>query len=324
MQVSQKILRWYDRHKHDRALPWRDVKDPYKIWLSEVMLQQTTVATVKPYYTRFLARWPTVEKLAAATLEEIRHEWAGLGYYSRAQNLHLAAQKVAALGAFPTTESSLRQLPGIGPYTAAAIAALAFGEKTNVVDGNIERVMARLHASNANLRELAEHLVPNKRAGDYAQGLMDLGALICTPRTPKCPNCPLKRDCLGQATPELYPTKKKKPRQALYATAFIITNNSGEIWLRQRPEDAGILAGLWEVPTSPLFSTPIIGVAPYKGKEEKIGLPPIRHTLTHRDIVIEVVRLTNSRPNDGRWHNPESLLGLPTLTKKILRAYKKM
>ena len=203
------LLDWYDRERRD--LPWRPRRghpDPYKVWLSEIMLQQTTVAAVIPFYERFLARWPSVEALAAASLDQVLAAWAGLGYYSRARNLHKCAQIVAKEhgGRFPDTEDGLLELPGIGPYTAAAIAAIAFGVQATPVDGNIERVMARLFAvkqplpgAKPRIRELARTLTPAARAGDFAQACMDLGAGICTPRRPSCLMCPLHGDCAAYA-----------------------------------------------------------------------------------------------------------------------------
>jgi A/G-specific adenine glycosylase len=207
--LARDLLDWYDRQA--RTLPWRvppgsgEVPDPYRMWLSEVMLQQTTVAAVKGYYERFTARWPTVEALAAAEDAEVMAEWAGLGYYARARNLLACARAVAAQGGFPRTESGLRALPGIGPYTAAAVAAIAFGERAVVVDGNVERVMARvfdvatpLPAARPEIRAHADSLTPTARPGDFAQAVMDLGATICTPRSPACAICPWRDPCLAR------------------------------------------------------------------------------------------------------------------------------
>src|SRR5487761_2154648 len=204
--LSASLLAWYDRHR--RVLPWRALPgeraDPYRVWLSEVMLQQTTVAAVIGYYERFLVRWPGIEALAAAQLDEVLHAWQGLGYYARARNLHACAAAVVARhrGRFPETEEALRSLPGIGPYTAAAIAAIAFDRPAAPVDGNVERVMARLYAvttplpaAKPELRRLAAALVPRERPGDYAQAVMDLGATICVPKTPRCVRCPWREPC---------------------------------------------------------------------------------------------------------------------------------
>src|ERR1051326_9046518 len=205
-----RLLVWYARHR--RALPWRsapgEVADPYHVWLSEIMLQQTTVATVAPYFGRFVARWPSIFALAAASLDEVLHLWQGLGYYARARNLHACARVVVERhgGRFPSDPAELRRLPGIGAYTAAAIAAISFDRRTAAVDGNVERVVARLFSVAAplpdakpRLRALAESLVPHRRAGDFAQALMDLGAVLCTPRRPRCVLCPWREDCTAVA-----------------------------------------------------------------------------------------------------------------------------
>ncbi|OZA91588.1 MAG: A/G-specific adenine glycosylase, partial [Erythrobacter sp. 34-65-8] len=208
--IPDRLLGWYDRHARD--LPWRappgtPAPDPYRVWLSEVMLQQTTVAAVKPYFARFTSRWPTVEALAAAPDEDVMAAWAGLGYYSRARNLVKAARAVAELGRFPDSEAALRALPGLGAYTAAAVAAIAFGQRAVVVDANVERVVARLFAIDEPLpgarrpiRAAADTITPAERAGDFAQAMMDLGATICTPRDPRCLLCPLAEPCAARAS----------------------------------------------------------------------------------------------------------------------------
>jgi len=257
------LLQWYDRERRD--LPWRarrgNAPDPYRVWLSEIMLQQTTVAAVIPFYQRFLARWPTVEALASAPLDDVLAEWAGLGYYTRARNLHKCAQAVAGerSGRFPETEEELRELPGIGPYTAAAIAAIAFGARATPVDGNIERVIARLFAvkkplpgAKPEIRRLAETVTPAARAGDFAQALMDLGAAICTPRRPSCLVCPLQRDCAAHAEglEGVLPAKAAKPeRPARVGLAFLALREDACILLRRRPE-AGLLGGMLELPST--------------------------------------------------------------------------
>src|SRR5690606_9140907 len=244
--VAPALLRWYDRHA--RVLPWRappgaDPPDPYAVWLSEIMLQQTTVAAVAPYYRAFLARWPDVGALAAAPQDEVMAAWAGLGYYSRARNLHRCAQQVAAElgGRFPDTEEGLRTLPGIGPYTAAAIAAIAFDRQAAVVDGNVERVVSRLFAvttplpqAKTEIRALVERLVPASRPGDFAQAMMDLGATVCTPKRPRCMLCPLREDCtaLSAGDPEFYPVRlARKERPARRGAAFVAVREDGAILL---------------------------------------------------------------------------------------------
>ena len=250
------LLAWYDRHR--RVLPWRarngEAADPYRVWLSEIMLQQTTVKAVAPYYARFLARFPTVSDLAAAPLEDVLKLWAGLGYYARARNLHACAKAVAERGgAFPDNEEGLRELPGIGAYTAAAIAAIAFDKRASPVDGNIERVIARLYAveeelpgAKPRIRSLAEELTPARRAGDYAQAMMDLGATICTPKSPACALCPWNDVCEARARgdQESFPRKAEKKTGALRrGAAFVAVRADGFILTRTRPEK-GLLGGM--------------------------------------------------------------------------------
>ena len=260
------LLAWYDRHR--RRLPWRppagERADPYRVWLSEIMLQQTGVKTVGPYFEKFLARWPEVAALGRASLDDVLRMWAGLGYYSRARNLHACA--VAVLrdhgGAFPDTEEGLRSLPGIGPYTAAAIAAIAFGRRTMPVDGNIERVVSRLFAVEEPLpqakpliQQLAATLLgageTESRAGDSAQALMDLGSSICTPKKPACALCPLNDDCVARARgdQEAYPRKAPKKTGALRRGAAFVVTRGDQLLVRSRPEK-GLLGGMTEVPGS--------------------------------------------------------------------------
>jgi len=257
------LLRWYEAERRD--LPWRygprKKADPYRVWLSEIMLQQTTVKAVIPYFQKFVARWPNVTALAAAPLEEVLQQWAGLGYYSRARNLKACADAVVRDfgGIFPRTENELRELPGIGPYTAAAIAAIAFGEKATPVDGNIERVVSRLFAvqqplpgAKTEIRNLAATLTPTRRAGDFAQAMMDLGAEICTPKNPSCLVCPVQPDCAASARgiAETLPIKAKKlARPSRFGVAFLVQREDGAVLLRQRPE-AGLLGGMLEVPST--------------------------------------------------------------------------
>ncbi|HZT50868.1 MAG TPA: A/G-specific adenine glycosylase, partial [Stellaceae bacterium] len=258
------LLAWYDRHR--RVLPWRALPgerpDPYRVWLSEVMLQQTTVPAVMGYFARFLERWPDVAALAAAPLDEVLHAWQGLGYYARARNLHACARAVVARhgGAFPRDEAALRALPGIGDYTAAAIAAIAFDRRAAPVDGNVERVTARLFAietplpeAKPELRRLAASLVPERRAGDYAQAAMDLGATLCTPRKPRCVLCPWREECRARAlgVAENLPRRRAAAaRPVRRGVAFWAVREDGAVLLRRRPE-AGLLGGMMEVPSTP-------------------------------------------------------------------------
>ncbi|MGD9966465.1 MAG: A/G-specific adenine glycosylase [Hyphomonadaceae bacterium] len=321
------LLKWYDRH--GRNLPWRSRwgrPDPYQIWLSEVMLQQTTVAAVAPYYESFLKRWPDVHALAAAPREDVLAAWAGLGYYSRARNLHAAAQKMAAAAA-PVSEADWRRLPGVGPYTAAAIAAIAFGEAANVVDGNVERVMARLHAvetplpaAKQELRALAGELVTADRPGDWAQALMDFGATVCTPRSPKCDRCPWADHCAGRATgfPGAFPrrvAKAERPRR--YGAVFRIERD-GAVWQVRRP-DTGLLGGMAALPTTQWRArkwtrAEALEHAPAKGDWRKIGL--VEHVFTHFALTLDVYSAQTALPDDGWWGEASAL---PTVFRKAVR-----
>jgi A/G-specific adenine glycosylase len=325
--LRKSLLSWYDRE--GRSLPWRvrgARADPYRVWLSEVMLQQTTVAAVIPYFARFLERWPTVGALAAASRDDVLGGWAGLGYYSRARNLHAAAQKLAE--AIPQSEAGWRALPGIGAYTAAAIAAIAFDEPTNVVDGNVERVMARLYAVETSLpqakpllRELAGALVTPARPGDWAQALMDLGAAICTPKAPKCEACPWRRSCAAFAggAPETYPrraAKAERPRR--YGAAFRIEDD-GAFWLVRRP-DKGLLGGMAALPTTEWRSrkwprAEAIAHAPADAQWQKVG--QIEHVFTHFALTLDVYAASAEPAGDGWWGGADAL---PTVFKKAAQA----
>jgi A/G-specific adenine glycosylase len=251
------LLAWYDRAAAD--LPWRRTRDPYPIWLSEIMLQQTQVATVIPYFERFLADFPTLEALASAPLDRVLKRWEGLGYYSRARNLHRAAQQIASNGGFPTTAAGLQELPGIGRYTANAIASIAFGEPVAVLDGNVMRVLTRLYdiaddiaeaTTRNSLWTMAEGLVPPSRPGDYNQAIMELGRTICKPRQPICSTCPLTAHCLAfqRGTQSERPVKAPKAKTPHYdVTAGVIYDEAGQLLIAQRPAE-GLLGGLWEFP----------------------------------------------------------------------------
>ncbi len=338
LPLAPPLLDWYDRHRRD--LPWRapENQTPYRIWLAEIMLQQTTVATVTPYYQRFLDRWPTLETLAAARLEDVLAAWAGLGYYHRARNLHACAQAVVARGgAFPDTEADLRTLPGIGPYTAASVAAIAFDRPANVVDGNVERVMARLFASagsKTELKALAAPLVPPERAGDYAQALMDLGATVCTPRAPACPACPVQTLCAARTgDPERYPIRATRPTvPTRRGRICVLFDPDGNVWLRRRPA-TGLLGGMLEFPSSPwgpgrfparttTTTTLFPGVPPALWRH-----PPhaqVRHTFSHFALELQVaIAQTSARaaPRGGLWLAPRSAdqEALPSVMHKVLR-----
>jgi A/G-specific adenine glycosylase len=334
------LLAWYDRHGRD--LPWRrrdGRNDPYRVWLSEVMLQQTTVATVRPYFARFTARWPTVAALAAAPLDAVLVAWAGLGYYARARNLHRCAGEVVARhgGRFPDQEAALRQLPGIGDYTAAAIAAIAFNRPAVVMDGNIERVMARLFAvtdplpgAKPRLKALAASLTPSHRAGDYAQAAMDLGATLCTPKKPACALCPWRPACAAAAAgiAETLPRKAAKSvRPQRQGVAFWLRNQEGAVLLRRRPEK-GLLGGMMEFPSTPWRAAPwswseALALAPVAaGWRPLAGL--VTHVFTHFQLQLTVASATlpPGRPlPDGAWCAPADLSqqALPSLMHKLAR-----
>lgn len=331
--VSERLLDWYDINARD--LPWRArpgaaAPDPYRVWLSEVMLQQTTVAAVQPYFKRFIDRWPTVGSLAAAPEADVMAAWAGLGYYSRARNLVKAARAVAARGGFPDTEEELRQLPGLGAYTAAAVAAIAFGRRAVVVDANVTRVVARLFAiaeplpgGRKAIRERAESLTPTKRAGDFAQAMMDLGSGICTSREPKCRLCPLSEDCAGRASgnPARYPVKAAKLPKALRQGCAFWIEREDKVWLVTRP-GSGMLGGMRALPDDGWNARGDgSGEAPIEAEWQVAGV--VRHTFTHFALELSVLRCATTRepPGAGEWWSVERIdqAGLPTLFDKAAR-----
>ena len=343
MTHAPRLLTWYDRHR--RTLPWRapagERTEPYLVWLSEIMLQQTTVATVGDYYRRFVERWPTVDALAAAPLDEVLSAWAGLGYYARARNLHACAQAVATGhgGRFPEDEAALRALPGIGPYTAAAIRSIAFDHKASAVDGNVERVISRLYAIDAPLPDAkieiharAAELVPEARAGDYAQAMMDLGATVCTPRKPLCVICPLTPNCralklgIAETLPRRAPKAEKPTRRGL---AFVLARKDGAVLLRKRPTK-GLLGGMDEVPSSPwregkFVPADALADAPVPARWTLLeGL--VRHTFTHFHLELSVARATATTDRLARllpgsaWCTLDLLddRALPTVMRKVI------
>ena len=321
------LLEWYDRHR--RALPWRapaGEADPYGVWLSEVMLQQTTVAAVIPYFETFLRRWPTVEALAAAADEEVMAAWAGLGYYARARNLLAAARAIAAAGRFPDTRAALRALPGLGDYTSAAVAAIAFGERAVVVDGNVERVVARLvqlpvppKSARAVVESAVAAMMPPDRPGDFAQAMMDIGATICTPRNPVCALCPLRSVCLAATDdPLAFPVKvAKKARADWRGVAFVPVRPDGAVLFRRRPP-SGLLGGMAEVYGSPWGAMPEdpAGHAPFAAPWQLAGA--VVHGFTHAVLTLDVfaARVPADAPGSG-WRAPADA-GLPTLMKKVV------
>ncbi len=302
--VSTALLDWYDRHA--RKMPWRvgpadraaGVRpDPYHVWLSEVMLQQTTVAAVRDYFLRFTARWPTVDALAAAPDDQVMGEWAGLGYYARARNLLRCARIVTDVhaGQFPDTHDGLLKLPGIGPYTAAAISSIAFDRPETVLDGNVERVMSRLYdihdplpGSKPQLKDKAAGLTPLERPGDHAQAVMDLGATICTPKSPACGICPLRAPCqsrLAGTQAELPRKTAKMPKPTRYGHVYIAQRGDGAMLLERRP-DKGLLGGMLGWPGSDWSDTPIES-PPFAGNWQVLPAE-VRHTFTHFHLVLRI------------------------------------
>jgi A/G-specific adenine glycosylase len=344
--IAETLLAWYERER--RHLPWRaepgETPDPYRVWLSEIMLQQTTVKAVLPRYALFLRRWPNVTALAEAELGEVLAAWAGLGYYARARNLHASARAVVENhgGGFPNTEAELRKLPGVGGYTAAVIAAIAFRARATPVDGNIERVVARLFAVTTPLPEakpkikaLAKTLTPAKQPGDFAQAMMDLGATICTPRRPACGLCPVRPNCQGYAEglAEILPYRKEKAERPIRGGAtFVAIRSDGAVLLRERPLK-GLLGGMLETPSSPWEENAPNGKAvrdhaPLKADWRKLpGL--VEHTFTHFHLELSVYRAEvgpdaapkrAASPERCRWLRLRELAGaaLPSVMRKVI------
>ncbi len=341
-EIAENLLAWYDKERRD--LPWRsppgETPNPYHVWLSEVMLQQTTVATVKSYFEKFLGLWPTVTNLAEAPQELVLKEWAGLGYYARARNLHKCAMEIASnhSGQFPKTEDELRKLPGIGDYTAAAIAAIAFNEPAAVVDGNIERVVSRLFrieeqlpAAKKPIRMKTAGITPTKRPGDFAQAMMDLGSGVCTPRNPKCLLCPIQSHCAAQTVGDMerFPIKApKKTKPTRRAVSFWLEHD-GHVLLERRP-DKGLLGGM-----PGFFSTPWIERDSAPTLDEAATHAPAdakwqaddriaKHTFTHFHLETNLATgKADTRINveNGFWHPINELadVGLPTVFSKIAK-----
>ncbi len=342
------LLTWYDSARRD--LPWRarpeEKTDPYKVWLSEIMLQQTTVKAVIPYFETFMARWPSAEALAAASRDEVLAAWAGLGYYSRARNLYTCAQAVARDG-FPASEAALRALPGVGAYTAAAIAAIAFDEPAAVVDGNVERVIARLFAIEQPLpsakpviRSMAAVLTPSKRPGDYAQAMMDLGATICTPRSPSCLLCPVRSFCTAsdRGDAERFPVRAAKPEKPIRrGDAFVVVrtqDGTPHVLLRRR-RDKGLLGGMMEVPCTEWMADttghPAFQERPVRSLQPNgdwIAAQTIKHTFTHFHLEMRVLAAryhgvtAEAEAFGGEWAALANLsaFALPAVMKKAMHA----
>ena len=334
---AQRLLAWYDIHR--RVLPWRakpgEAAAPYRVWLSEIMLQQTTVQAVGAYYRKFIARWPTVKALAEAPLDDVLAAWAGLGYYARARNLHKAAKLVSKEmgGRFPSTAEALRKLPGVGVYTAGAVAAIAFGAREAAMDANAERVIARLFAveeplpgAKARLLALGKSLVPQKRAGDFAQALMDLGAGVCTAKRPACGSCPWTDECAARKRKiaEALPAKApKRARPLRRGAAFVARDRRGAVLLVKRPEK-GLLGGMLQPPLGPWgekfpSAKEALAQAPFRAAWKKLpGV--VRHTFTHFELEIEVwTSEVAKRPKArGAWITDLSNAALPTVMRKII------
>lgn len=345
-EITQKLLAWYDTARRD--LPWRtppgEKADPYHVWLSEMMLQQTTVPAVIPYYHAFLRRWPTVEKLAAAELDEVLAAWAGLGYYARARNLHKTARMISSEwgGVFPDNAEALARLPGVGPYTAAAIAAIAFDRPEAVLDSNVERVVARLFAvctplpaGKAKLLKLAACLTPAARPGDFAQAMMDLGATLCTPRAPSCGSCPLGGLCAAnrRGLAAQLPVRAPKPNRPIRrGAAFVAIRADERVLLRRRPE-RGLLGGMMEPPTTEWNtrrpSRPrALASAPVAARWRRLK-ETVRHTFTHFHLELDVYRaevgaetplLPAAAPEHCCWILRSELADqpLPSVMRKVL------
>ncbi|WP_284876726.1 A/G-specific adenine glycosylase [Brevundimonas sp. MEB006b] len=329
--IRSRLLAWYDAHA--RSLPWRAAvgaprTEPYRVWLSEVMLQQTTVPHATPYFHAFTTRWPTVSDLAAAEDAEVMGAWAGLGYYARARNLLACARAVAGEhgGVFPDTEAALLALPGVGAYTAAAVASIAFNRAANVVDGNVERVMARLFAvetpvpaARPELRRLAGLFVTDERPGDWAQALMDLGATVCRPKSPSCVTCPVASECLGLATgdPTRFPIKTKKAEQPhRRGIAYVLVDDQGRVAVETRPEK-GLLGGMLGLPTSDWTTGEPVAAAPVEADWRDAGA--VEHVFTHFSLTLAVMTARVDADGDYRWMPIEAArAALPTVFAKAL------
>jgi len=338
---TERLLDWYDAHQ--RVLPWRMTRgkqpDPYRVWLSEIMLQQTVVKTVIPYFETFIARFPTIDDLARAERDEVLRLWAGLGYYSRARNLHACAQKIVSehQSRFPKTITDLKKLPGIGAYTAGAIASIAFHQKEAAIDGNVERVITRLYALpqpvselKDDIRKKVEALIPDDRPGDFAQAMMDLGATICIPKAPRCSLCPLMKNCSAfkAGDPIRYPVKQaKKAKPHRHGAAFLLRRSDGAVLLEDRP-DQGLLGGMTGVPTTAwqervLDEQTLLQSAPMKARWQKLE-SVVTHVFTHFHLTLSVYHADAPKSlkikPPHRWSSANGPEGeaLPTIFRKVI------
>ena len=334
---AERLLAWFDVHGR-KTLPWQRDKSPYRIWVSEIMLQQTQVTTVIPYFERFMRAFPSVEALASATLDEVLHQWTGLGYYARARNLHATAQRIMGdyNGALPRTQQELESLPGIGRSTAAAIIAICHDQRATILDGNVKRVLARVFAIDGwpgqtrTLNELwqhAEKLTPEDRAADYTQAIMDLGATLCTRNNPQCDACPFSSDCRAcqKGAIEQYPGRKPKKDKPVRQTTMLIIERDGEVLLEKR-DVSGLWGGLWSFPETGNIDEYLLGRNLQADKVEELA--PFRHTFTHFHLDIQpyriIVKNSNRIEENGkaRWYsldNPPSL-GLTRPVTRLLTA----
>ena len=331
------LLTWYDQHR--RSLPWRDTVSPYRTWISEVMLQQTRVDTVLPYFARFMARFPTVEALASADADEVLSMWSGLGYYSRARNMHAAAKKLVALGVFPNTLPGIRSLPGVGEYMAGAIGSIAFGLDVSAVDGNLHRVLARIHRSTAarkGIWKLADAHLPTGRAGDYNQALMDLGSGTCKARKPLCNTCPVSKHCAAFKAKDVdkFPVKIKKKAVPRREAVCGVLQRNGKLLVVRRPA-SGLYGGLYELPGADLAAGTDPAEALKAAMTKRLGLQVtvttkplgrVQHTLTHMKLTVHVLAMTAtgtpvlSHYTDSRWITPDDPgeIGISTRASKAL------
>jgi A/G-specific adenine glycosylase len=349
-RFPEQVLHWYDQN--GRELPWRqkngDFADPYHVWLSEIMLQQTTVVTVEPYFRKFLQNWPTVKHLALAPLDDVLTAWAGLGYYARARNLHKCAGVVWHKygGHFPNKEEELLDLPGVGPYTAAAVAAIAFNQRAVVIDGNIERIVCRVFQLEETLpngrpviKKYAAEITPKDRAGDYAQALMDIGSSICKPKAPDCGNCPVMGLCKvgGKEIAQSYPKKApKKAKPSKFAIALWLEDEEGRVLIRRRAEN-GLLGGMMEFPSTDWTENSetsedevqalLKSLQPNVASDTYDAAPDFKHTFTHFHLtfsprVYRVASADKTPSNHLKWLSAAELdqVALPTLMKKVVRS----